>query len=178
MRSQEALNYDQYKLQKLNSEFADSVVVSSSKATNEETIRSLLPGLAERLGEFISKQGYRPSDKSELIIKIPGVTADPTNPFSTMGGKSECTLTATKDQYVLYASEVIDELKAECKRQIEKTWKDRLDELLTSAFYEKYPWLEFDYDEEGHQERFEDQKDQFLAKVAELVESFEIPTLE
>lgn len=174
MNFNDVKNFDEYSRQKLNVELADAIAVSSEAILHPENIKNYVEILGKIIGEFVSKQGYKPSEKTKIMIKVPSIggTADPCNSRGTVGGKVDCNLTATKDQYVFYASEIIDELKGECKRQIEKTWKDRLTEDLTSSFYKEHPYME---DEEWELEKeFIKKKDRMIAKIQTLVEKFEV----
>ena len=172
MNYKDALNLTEYQHQKLVAEFGDAVYLSWYKDLDFEHIKSLTLQLAENLGHFIAQRGYRPSDKSKVIIKVPGnlPSSDPLNTHATIGGTNEGDLSATRNQYVLYASDVIDELKSECKRQIEYTWKDRLGKLLDSMFDKKYPHYEGDVEQ-----RFEQKKGELLTQIENMVTAFEIP---
>lgn len=175
MKSKEAMTFDQYKMQKLNSEFGNFVMIASSDALSSKNVKSYMKNLAGTIGEFISKQGYKPSEKAKVIIKVPSsmFTCDPTDHRATVGGKTECKLTATKDQYVFYASEIIGELKGECKRQIEKTWKDRLFEYLTSSFYEGHPFIDpCEKEDRELEDKFIKKRDKLIAKIESLVGKF------
>jgi len=175
MNFKDAKTLREYVEQKLQPEFSDYLTISSKAVLEPEKIEAYMQILAESMGKFISREGYRPSGKSKIIIKIPfgGTTADPLNPHGTLAGKTGCELTATKDQYIFYASEIIDELKKECQRQIEKTWKERLIEHLTALFDEKYPWI--DEDDRELENRFLEKRGKLIVKIEKMVEGFEIP---
>jgi len=174
MNSSEAMTWDEYTQQKLNSEFGDYLLSSWGGQLSESVIKSHLEILGQQIGEFACKQGYKPSDKAEIIIKVPsrGASADPLNPFMSVGGKADCELTATKDQYVMYASEIIDELKGECRKQIEKTWGDRLIEHLDSKFKEKHPYIDelFDAEDLDMKREFESKRDELMDKINVMVQ--------
>jgi len=185
MNFDKAMTWDKYTHQKLKSEFCNALSISilgdDKSRLSEEGVKNCVRVLGEKLGEFICKQGYKPSEKADIIIKVPskGPTADPTNPFATVGGKVDCNLTATKDQYVMYASEIIDELKQECKRQIEYTWRDRLLTYLQSKFDEKFPYFDgADSDERDIIDRFTSKRDELMTKIEKLIDSFQIPDWE
>lgn len=175
MNYEEALNWDEYKQQKANAELGDAIILSFREALTEENISKYLQLLGEKMGVFISQQGYRPSDQARVIIKIPGplTTADPTNRYSTISGLTECELSATKDQYILYASKIIDCLKRECKYQIEKSWEERLEEHLIDSVAEASGLSvaeldEFDRDEIPRS----DQMKKLQVKIEEIVQEF------
>jgi len=150
-------------------------MVAGEKILEPDTLTLYMKTLGECIAEFICKQGYKPSEKAKIIIKVPStnLSCDPTFKHATIGGKVKCNLTATKDQYVIYASDIINELKKELKVQIEKTWKNRLIEYLDSLFYGKYPYPE---DEPtGTEEEFDKKSEEFIAKIQALVDKFEIP---
>jgi hypothetical protein len=180
MNSKDAMNFDEYQQQKLHAELANAILVHSNALLSEENITPLVARLGEIIGEFASEYGYKPSDKAKVIIKLPSSlsTCDPTNRLASIGGKVDCDLTATKDQYVLYAGKIIDALKAECKAQIEKTWQERLAEHLTFLFYGG-PEEPIRFEDEYELKReFSEKKDKFIEELEALVEKFKIPVLE
>jgi hypothetical protein len=165
MNPQSAMNLQAYLDQKAPQEFAHAVALSYMHKTDEENVSALLAILGEEVGEFVAEQGYKPSEKSTVIVKVPGgITADPLNPFSTVAGKIVCEAEPTKDKYILYASKIIDELKDECRRQIEKDWKERLGEDLHNMCVED----EFDRIDPKDRKRIE----RFMAKMEKMVTKF------
>lgn len=173
MNSQEAMNLDEYQKQKLTKEFGDAILVSWTKQIDREFLKATLMQLAENLGAFIATQGYQPSAKEKIVIKVPTLksTADPLNKYSTIAGMVEADFSGTRNQYILYASGVIDALKDECRRQIERDWKERLRDYISDTVAKRsgYESLE---DEDIDESPFPTEMDEFIVKTEKTIQEF------
>ncbi len=154
---EEKLNYSQFKQQDLNTEFGNVICIGYRREEkfqkHPEVLKALLENLAANIVEGVYRQGYKPkTDTSKFIIKTPssGATADPTNLYGTVGGTIKCDLKATKGQFLVYASEAIDELNKHLIYLQELSAGDVAENILVKKLDERFPCCQLgdseDYD--------------------------------